>query len=174
MQKTMSKKYRKLMPKVIKNDTKMDTKIAQLSNISENGWNARNYLFYNRKRGSEHIKIQEKSIQNRCKIDAKMMPEKVMQKVWKIMPKCIQNGDQNPIKIWKYQKKLYPKIDIEIWCQKSVRRKEFERFLNHFGSISVAYGNIPAPGLRKEKTRSQDFLRIVFGMDTEGLQQKLL
>ena len=31
-----------------------------------------------------------------------------------------------------------------------------------FGSISVAYGNIPAPGLRKEKARSQDFFRIVF------------
>ena len=31
-----------------------------------------------------------------------------------------------------------------------------------FGMISVAYGNVPAPGLRKGKTRSQEFLRIVF------------
>ena len=53
------------MPKVTENDAKIDTKIDQFSNISENSWNARNYLFYNRKRGSEHIKMQEKSIENR-------------------------------------------------------------------------------------------------------------
>ena len=37
MQKTVSKKYRKLMPKVIQNNTKMDTQIEQFSNFSEKG-----------------------------------------------------------------------------------------------------------------------------------------
>mgnify|MGYP003320233214 CR=1 FL=1 len=76
MQKSMSKKYRKIMPKVTKNDAKIDTKINQFSNFSENSWNARNYLFYNRKRGSEHVKMQEKTIQNQCKIDEKYMPDR--------------------------------------------------------------------------------------------------
>ena len=40
--------------------------------------------------------------------------------------------------------------------------------------ISVAYGNIPAPGLRKEKARSQDFFRIVFWMDTEGITTEIV
>ena len=53
-------------------------------------------------------------------------------------------------------------------CEKGMPKNYAEfvcLFLDYggdFGSISVAYGNIPAPGLRKEKTRSQEFLRIVF------------
>ena len=62
MQKSMSKKYRKLVAKGSQNDTKMDTKIDENSYFSEKGWNARNYLFYNRKRGSGHLKSHEKSI----------------------------------------------------------------------------------------------------------------
>ena len=38
-------------------------------------------------------------IKNQSKIDAKSMQEKGMQKVCKMMPKCIQNGSQNPSKI---------------------------------------------------------------------------
>ena len=74
------------------------------------------------------------------------------------------------------------------WKSKNMRKKAWRKSMLKFdaekkanvdsevdfGSISVAYGNIPAPGLRKEKARSQDFFRIVFWMDTEGLQQKLL
>ena len=37
----------------------------------EKGENARNYLFYNRKRGSEQVKIKKKSIQNQWKIKAR-------------------------------------------------------------------------------------------------------
>ena len=37
MQKSMPKKYRKLMPKVIKNDPKMDIKISTFSSFSEKG-----------------------------------------------------------------------------------------------------------------------------------------
>jgi len=40
-----------------------------------------------------------------------------------------------------------------------------------FGLISVAYGNVPAPGLRKGKTRSQEFLRIVFWTNAEEILQ---
>ena len=40
----------------------------------------------------------QKRIKNQSKIDAKSMLEKGMQKVWKMMPKCIQNGSQNPTK----------------------------------------------------------------------------
>ena len=39
-----------------------------------------------------------KSKKSQYKIDAKSMPEKGMQKVWKIMPKWRPNGDQHRIK----------------------------------------------------------------------------
>ena len=42
------------------------------------------------------------------------MPEKVMQKAWKIMPKWTPNGGQYQLKIWKYAKKGMAKIDAEI------------------------------------------------------------
>ena len=96
MQKNMSKKYRKIIPKVIKNDTKMDTKIDNFSNFSEKGWNARNYLFYNRKRGSEHLKMHEKSIQNRCKIDARKSYAKSMEDCTKIEAKWRPRSLKNP------------------------------------------------------------------------------
>ena len=41
----------------------------------------------------------------------------------------------------------------------------------NFWLISVAYGNVPAPGLRKGKTRSQEFLRIVFWTNAEEILQ---
>ena len=62
MQKSMPKKYWKLMPKGFQNDTKIDAKINENSYFSEKGWNARNYLFYNRKRGSGHLKSHQNSI----------------------------------------------------------------------------------------------------------------
>ena len=42
------------------------------------------------------------------------MPEKGMQKVWKMMPKWMPNGGQNRLKIRKYVKKCMPKIDAKI------------------------------------------------------------
>ena len=36
----------------------------------EKSENARNYVFYNRKRSSGHLEMHHKSIQNECKIDA--------------------------------------------------------------------------------------------------------
>ena len=128
----MQKKYWKLMPKVIKNDAKMDTKIDQFSNFSENGWNARNYLFYNRKRGSEHIKIQEKSIQNRCKIDTRKSDAKSMENDAKMHPKWRPKSDQNLNKAGKNGiRKLMPKFDAK---QKS-QNVSPTSILIDFGSI---------------------------------------
>ena len=93
------------------------------------------------------------------------MSKKVMDKCRKIKPKRNQNGSQNR---WK----------IEVASRM--------RFWNVFGRslgantpqapsglvrISVAYGNVPAPGLRKGKTRSQEFLRIVFWTNAEEILQ---
>ena len=50
----------------------------------------------------------------RYKIYAKSMPEKAMQKVWKIVPKLRPNGGQDRLKIEKYAKKGMAKIDAEI------------------------------------------------------------
>ena len=55
-----------------------------------------------------------KCMKIRYKIDAKSMPEKVMQKVCKIMPKLKPNGGQDRLKIQKYAKKDMAKIDAEI------------------------------------------------------------
>ena len=92
----MPKKYRKLMPKVIQNDTKMDTKIDTFSNFSEKGCNARNYLFYNRKRGSGHLKMNENSIHNRCKIDARKSYAKSMENYAKMEAKWRPRSLENP------------------------------------------------------------------------------
>ena len=83
----------------------METKIDENSHFSAKGWNARNYLFYNRKRGSRHLKVMKK----RYRIDAKSMQEKGMQKVWKMMPKCIQKGSKIYEKSKKGGKKGMPK-----------------------------------------------------------------
>ena len=53
------------MPKTFQNDAKMETKIDEHLYMFRKGWNARNYLFYNRKRVSGR---HEKTLQNRCKI----------------------------------------------------------------------------------------------------------
>ena len=56
----------------------------------------------------------QKGIKNQSKIDAKSMQEKGMQNVWKMMPKCIQNGSQNPLKINKNTGKRHAKNHAEI------------------------------------------------------------
>ena len=50
----------------------------------------------------------------RYKIYAKSMQEKGMQKVWKIMPKGIQNGSPNRLKILKMPEKRHAKNDAKI------------------------------------------------------------
>ena len=53
-------------------------------------------------------------MKSRYKIDAKSMPEKVMQKVWNMIPNASKMGAKINLKSEKYQKKRYPKIDAEI------------------------------------------------------------
>ena len=88
----------------------MDAKINDLSYLFEKGEKPRNYLKTNR----IYVSGMQKGVKNQSKIYAKSMQEKGMQKVWKIMPKRIQNGSQNPCKIRKMLEKRLPKIDAEI------------------------------------------------------------
>ena len=85
------------MPKGYQNDVQMDANINDFSYFSEKGENARNYLFYNRKRSSEQVKIEKKRIQNRCKMEAREKDAERSQNE----PKGIQNGYRNQSKIAK-------------------------------------------------------------------------
>ena len=52
----------KKMPVLSKMIPKLKPKSSFFLHFSEKGWNARNYLFYNRKRGSRHLKSHQNSI----------------------------------------------------------------------------------------------------------------
>ena len=73
----------------------MDAKIFDISCFFEKGENARNYLFYNIKRGSGHLEMHQKSIKIRCKINARKRHAKRMENdanrepTWE--PKSIKN-----------------------------------------------------------------------------------
>ena len=56
------KKWRKSMPKGSQNDVKMEPKIIDFSCFFEKGENARNHCIYKLKRGSRHVKSNEKSM----------------------------------------------------------------------------------------------------------------
>ena len=130
----------------------MDAKINVFSCFFEKGENARNYLFYNIKRGSGHLKIDEKSIQNPSKINAKKKHAKSMENDAKMElkwgPKWIRNStlavwgqilrSLNFDKFSKREKSSKNRKKTEIWSSKA-----------RGAGISVAYGNIPAPGLGK-------------------------
>ena len=60
------------------------------------------------------------------------MPEKVMQKVSKMMPTLRPNGGQDLLKIQKYAKKGMAKIDAEIWGRKMSKYWFWRRFLDRF------------------------------------------
>ena len=62
--------------KRLQNDTKMDARMVDLSYCFEKGENAPDSLFSNMKRGSGHVKSDEKLIKNRCEIDAGKSCEK--------------------------------------------------------------------------------------------------
>jgi len=55
-----AEKGRKNMPEGSQNDVKMYAEIIDCSCFYETGGNAPNYLFYNRKRVSGHLKMGEK------------------------------------------------------------------------------------------------------------------
>ena len=73
-----AEKGRKSMPEGSQNDDKMYAEIIDCSCFYEKGGNAPNYLFYNRKRGSGHLKSHEKTLKNQCKIDARKRHAKSM------------------------------------------------------------------------------------------------
>ena len=51
---------------MFKKNAKMDAEIQRVSYFFEKGENARNYCIYNRKRGSGHLKFNEKCIKSLC------------------------------------------------------------------------------------------------------------
>ena len=55
-------KESKIMPKGFQNDAKMESKITDFSWFFEKGKNARNHCIYKLKRGSGHVKSNEKSM----------------------------------------------------------------------------------------------------------------
>ena len=59
MQKMMPEKDTKCIPKAFQNHAKTDTTIVDLVYFCEEGWNAPNCLFSNRKRGSGHPTIEK-------------------------------------------------------------------------------------------------------------------
>ena len=69
----------------------MDAKINDFWYLFEKGEKPRNYLKTNRILGFRHAERYQQSIPNLCKIYAKSMHEKCLQKAWTIMLKCIQN-----------------------------------------------------------------------------------
>ena len=99
----------------------MDAEIYDFSCFFEKGENARNYVFYNSFRGSRHLKMQQNSIQNQCKIDAK----KDMQKVWKMISKCIQMRAEIHSKSTKIPEKRHAKNHTKIWCRKWSQKCDF-------------------------------------------------
>ena len=55
--KTDAEKVSKIDAKRVQNEAKIDAEIIDFSYFFEKGENARNYLFYNIKRGSGHLKM---------------------------------------------------------------------------------------------------------------------
>ena len=116
------------MPKGSQNDDKMDAKINVFAFFFNKGENARNYYIYNRKRGSGHAKTHQKSIKNRCKIDAGKRHAKSMKNDAKMHPKWepksipnLKNTGINGIR------KLMPKFEAKK-NQNVSRAPDFHRF----------------------------------------------
>ena len=82
-----AKKVLKNDAKGVQSDTKIDAEIIDFSYFFEKGENARNYLFYNIKRGSGHLKMHQKSIQNLCKINTRKSYAKSIENEPKTEPK---------------------------------------------------------------------------------------
>ena len=118
MPKSMPKKYRKLKPKACQNDAKRETKIYEISYISKKGWNAQNYLFYNKKTwfrtGKKLSKTVTESMQN-------LGSKKACQKYGKWCQKGAQMGAQIHEKHQKGRKKGMPKMRPKNDAEKEVK-----------------------------------------------------
>ena len=73
----------------------MEPKINEFSYFFEKGENAPNYLFYNRKRGSGHLKSHAKSMKILLKNDARKRYAKHMENDAKREPKWRQKSVEN-------------------------------------------------------------------------------
>ena len=82
-------------------------------------------LFYNRKRGSGHLKMHENSIQNRCKIDARKSDAKSMENDTKMHPKWEPKSDQK-VKI--LEKKGIKKLVQKFKAERKTTQRNFEGF----------------------------------------------
>ena len=95
------------------------------------------------------------------------MPEKVMQKVWKMIPKCIQNGSQNPSKILK----IPEKTASENWCRNLMPTKTYFFSSGGFSSIldrsQLPTAIFPHRALEKRKRE----VKTSFGLCFEWIQK---
>ena len=112
------------MPEGSQNDVKMYAEITDFSCFYEKGQNTPNYLFYNRKRGSGHLKMGAKL----SEICGKAGSEKEMPKGAKInrtianaepkihpeLPKMAKGGAKGLPKCQKRWKNVMPKINAKI------------------------------------------------------------
>ena len=121
IQKSMPKKYRKIMKQAPKMMRKWMPKSMIFDTFSKKA--KRTKLL---KKLIEFLGFgMQKDIKNQSKIYAKSMQEKGMQKVWKMMPKCIQNGSPNPLKIGKVMEKRQTENDVEILGQTNPSLRDF-------------------------------------------------
>ena len=103
-------------------------------------------------------------MKSRYKRHTKSMPEKAMQKVWKIMPKWRPNGGQDRLKIWKYAKKGMAKIDAEIWSLKICKIRFWDHFLDRSQLPTAIF---PHWALEKRKRE----VKTSFGLCFEWIQK---
>ena len=108
----------------------------------------------------------QKGSKTQSKIYAKSMQEKGMQKYWKMMPKCIQNGSRNPLKIEKVMEKGMPKNNVEIWGQKNQILGDFA------GGLGSIFGGAGEGG--KLKTANTGWLIIVWHARHPGGVRRML
>jgi len=97
------------------NEAKIDAKINDFSHLFEKGEKPRNYLKTNRILGFRHAKRYQKSIQNRCKIDAR-----------KRHAKSVENDDKREPK-WEPKSIKNRKSDGKKTCQKTTSKFEAEQ-----------------------------------------------
>ena len=83
------------MGKGYQHDAKMDAEIHDFFECFQKRRKLKHYCFFNRKRGSDHAKRYQQSIENRCKIKARKVP-KGAKRERQLMPKSIQNSKKEP------------------------------------------------------------------------------
>ena len=111
--KTDAKKVSKIDAKRIQNEAKIDAEIIDFSYFFEKGENAPDPVFSYIIRGSGYLKLHQKPIQNRCKIDAGKRHAKSMENDAKMEakwdPKTMQEKGMQ--KVFFYAPRLPPTLN---------------------------------------------------------------